>query len=127
MTLCKGADGYRPHTGLSENTRQAFSVVGTGEGASGTLRADIRCVAAVSHHAGMEAKPTGHQRSPGRQAGRIRTVILIKPHALFCDGIQIGGCVAVIAVATQMIRALSIKVQKQNSHILFLRFGVFRV
>ena len=75
---------------------------------------------AMTHRAVAYAKHARHQRRARRQAGRVRAVVVIKPHALLAQCVQIGRGVAVVAVAAHMIGSERVHVHEKYSHIDYL-------
>jgi hypothetical protein len=64
------------------------------------------------------------QRCAGRQAWRIRAVIIIEPDAFSRNPVNIRSRVAVIAVAAHMVRPERININEQYSQIAALPFMV---
>ena len=64
----------------------------------------------------MDAEHPAGQRTSGRQARCVRTIIPVKNHAFLCDAINIRGRIPEIPIASEVVRTKGIQVKKYNSH-----------
>ena len=100
-----------------QKSRKAFPFQPTVELALWTLEGCIRRRSAMSYDTAVNTEPTCHQCCARRQTRCVGTKEISESHALASDAVDVRRRIPVIAITAEMVRAQSIDVKIENSHI----------
>lgn len=95
---------------------EALLVEDVAETAGRALDLGLGGGAAVANDAGLDAEAAAIHGGAGRQAGGVTGEALPEKHALAGDGVDVGGGVAVVAVATEVVGAAGVDVDVEDAH-----------
>ena len=117
MPLAEGADHRRVDAEALELPGETLFVKIITEAPAGPLDFWLRGTSPVSDNASLNAEPAGIQRSARRQARCIGSVAIFEDDSIPGNCVDGGACVAMVAVASQVIRAEAVDVYVEESHV----------
>lgn len=77
---------------------------------------DIASGAIVADEAVVNAKLCGHHRCARWATGDVGGVAVCKANTFICNAVDVGGCVAVVAVTSEVVGAEGVEVEVDNFH-----------
>lgn len=124
MALRKGGKGHRMKACPPKLHEQPVLRHQIRKAPAFPLQTHIRRCAAVSHDSIMDAVLPGNQRCPGRQAGRVGTIIAVKADALLRHAVHHRRGIPAVPVTAHMIRPQGINIKHYYSHCIFSLFSL---